>query len=229
VDDVVAIMTEIEHTLPQSDGLWWFNHLYLQVTTRVRTAIGQAVTFDDPQFLDRLDVIFGNLYFDAIAGGDANPSLAPPAWRPLLEVRMKAGVEPLQYALAGMNAHINRDLPVGIVTAYEELGGCLTSSNARHDDFERVNAILETVEAQVKTQFLSGAAATLDAIATPVDDTIAMWNIRAARDAAWTNAEVMWSLTPTPMLRQDFFDRLDRFTGFAARGLLAPLAVVRAS
>jgi hypothetical protein len=118
---------------------------------------------------------------------------------------------------------------VGIVTAYEELGGCLTSSNARHDDFERVNAILETVEAQVKTQFLSGAAATLDAIATPVDDTIAMWNIRAARDAAWTNAEVMWSLTPTPMLRQDFFDRLDRFTGFAARGLLAPLAVVRAS
>jgi hypothetical protein len=39
----------------------------------------------------------------------------------------------------------------------------------------------------------------------------------------------MWSLTPTPMLRQDFFDRLDRFTGFAARGLLAPLAVVRAS
>ena len=82
VDDVVATMTQIERTLPSSDGVWWFNHLYLRVTLGVRAAIGGAAIFHDPHFLDRLDVVFGNLYFYALAAGDSSPNQAPPAWRP---------------------------------------------------------------------------------------------------------------------------------------------------
>jgi len=54
-----------------------------------------------------------------------------------------------------------------------------------------------------------------------VDDLFAMCSIRAARDAAWTHAEVLWALRSTPSLRQSFFSSLDAFTGFAGRGLLA--------
>jgi hypothetical protein len=223
IDEVVGTMTAIEQTLSPSDGLWWFNHLYLRVTLNVRATMNTMI-FSDPVFLERLDIVFANLYFDAVAVGDGNPAAAPPAWRPLLRARSTSHVHPLQFALAGMNAHINRDLPAGIVTVFEQLGGAPRPSDARHDDFERVNGILETVEAQIKTEFATGSVAKIDELGGPVDDRLAMWSVRAARDTAWTNAQVLWALTPAPALRQDYFDHLDRFTGFAARGLLAPVA-----
>jgi hypothetical protein len=123
-----------------------------------------------------------------------------------------------------MNAHINRDLPAGIVTVFEQLGGTPRPSDARHNDFERVNGILEVVEAQIKSDFATGVVGKIDALGGPVDDRVAMWSVRAARATAWTNAQVLWALKRRPALRQDYFDRLDRFTGFAARGLLAPVA-----
>lgn len=226
IDQVVGVMTAIEHALPESDGLWWFNHLYLRVTLRVRERVTAASpgVFGDRIFLERLDVVFANLYFDAIAAGDSAPDAAPPAWRPLLSSRTAARVHPLQFALAGMNAHINRDLPQGIVSVFEQLGGVPRPSDARHDDFRRVNDILEAVEADIKQEFATGIVGKVDVLAGPVDDRLAMWSVRAARETAWTNAQVMWALKPTPALQHDYFDRLDRFTGFAARGLLAPLA-----
>ncbi len=226
VEHVISIMTGIEQTLPRSDGLWWFNHLYLEVTLAVRQTI-DATAFQDSAFLNRLDVVFGNLYFDAVAAGDSHPDAAPPAWRPLLGARARGDLKPLQFALAGMNAHINRDLPAGIVTVHEQLGGAPASSGARHDDFEQVNGLLESVETKVKAEYMTGALAVIDAATSPVDDRVAMWNVRAARDAAWTNAEVLWALKPTPTLQRDYFDRLDRLTGFASRGLLIPVATAR--
>ncbi len=226
IDDVVAAMTAIEQTLPKRDGLWWFNHLYLRVTLGVRAAIAAAgvAAFNDRTFLERLDVVFANLYFDALAAGGASPDAAPSAWRPLLASRLQPDVLPIQFALAGMNAHINRDLPWGIVSVFEQLGGSPRPDDARHDDFERVNGILETVEQQIKGEFATGPIGALDALTAPADDRVAMFSVRAARDTAWTNAQVLWALKPTPPLQRDFFDRLDRFTGFAARGLLAPVA-----
>jgi len=224
IDEVVGVMTSIELALPKSDGLWWFNHLYLRVTLGVRAAMSTSTAFGDAAFLERLDIVFADLYFDALAAGDGKPDAAPPAWRPLLSSRTAAHVHPLQFALAGMNAHINRDLPWGIVTVFEQMGGAPRPADARHDDFERVNAILETVEGQIKEEFATGVIATVDALTAPVDDRLAIFSVRAARDTAWTNAQVLWALKPTPALQQDYFDRLDRFTGFAARGLLAPLA-----
>jgi hypothetical protein len=227
IDQVVGVMTAIEQALPTSDGLWWFNHVYLRVTLSVRAAMSSASSFGDRVFLERLDVVFANLYFDALAAGETTPGAAPHAWRPLLSSRTLANVHPLQFALAGMNAHINRDLPWGIVTVFEQLGGEPRQNDGRHDDFVRVNDLLEAVEQEIKEEFATGVVGKVDALTAPVDDRIAMWNVRAAREAAWTNAEVLWALKPTPALQRDYFDRLDRFTGFAARGLLAPIALPR--
>jgi hypothetical protein len=217
-------MAAIEQALLPSDGLWWFNHLYRRVTLSVLAAMHASTAFGDPVFLERLDVVFANLYFDAVAAGDGNPEAAPSAWRPLFRARLAPHVHPLQFALAGMNAHINRDLPSGIVSVFELLGDAPRPSDARHDDYQRVNGILEAVEAEVKHEFATGVVGTIDALTAPVDDRLAMWSVRVARDTAWTNAEVLWALKPTPMLRRDYFDRLDRFTGFAAHGLLSPIA-----
>ena len=55
-----------------------------------------------------------------------------------------------------------------------------------------------------------------------LDDAIAMWDIRRARDAAWTNAEALWALRETPPLYRRYLVALDESTGLAGRGLLTP-------
>ena len=226
IAEVVDIMTILERELSDTDGLWWFNHLYLRVTLAVRSAV-TTTTFRDPAFLERLDVVFANLYFDAVAAGDADPRAAPSAWRPLFECRSQRGILSIQFALAGMNAHINRDLPAGIVATYLATGGAPVQRGARYDDFTKVNDLLEAVEAQIKIEFSTGIVALVDAVGDEADDAVAMWKVRAAREAAWTNAEVLWALRAAPALRDAFFSRLDRFTGFAGRGLLLPAAPLK--
>jgi len=161
----------------------------------------------------------------APAAGDVNPSRAPSAWRPLLCARRNSGIARLQLALAGMNAHINRDLPQGIVQVFEALGGDPSSDEARHQDFDSVNDLLERVEGEVKADFSTGVIGVVDVAAGRVDDIAAMWNVRVAREAAWTNAEVLWTLRDIPPIRGAFFDTLDRSTGLAGRGLLIATAI----
>jgi len=224
IDQVLAIMEAIDRRLPDSDGLKWFNRLYQQVTRSVRQAVA-GPTFRDARFMSELDIVFANQYFAAVAAGDVEASRAPAAWRPLLRARSSRGIARLQFALAGMNAHINRDLPQGIVRVFETLGGNLASDQARRQDFDSVNALLERVESEVKADFSIGVVGAVDVLAGRADDVAAMWKVRAARQAAWTNAQVLWTLRQTPLIRDAFFETLDKSTGLAGRGLLTPLAI----
>jgi hypothetical protein len=221
IDDVLSIMTTIDGTLPDDDGLKWFNRLYLQVTLGVRESVAGA-TFADAAFMAALDVVFANLYFSAIVCADDDLSSAPSAWRPLLAMRHQSSIARLQFALAGMNAHINRDLPVGIVSVFESLGGDPVTDVRHREDFDRVNDLLERVEGEVKTEFSRGLIGVVDKLAGRVDDVVAMWNVRKARAAAWTNAEILWTLRPARPLHDRFLDRLDGLTRLASSGLLLP-------
>jgi hypothetical protein len=44
IDEVVGVMTAIEQALPESDGVWWFNHLYLRVTLSVGRPAGASAS-----------------------------------------------------------------------------------------------------------------------------------------------------------------------------------------
>jgi hypothetical protein len=224
IDGVLSVMTGIDTALPDSDGLKWFNRLYLQVTRSVRQAVS-GTAFRDARFMTDLDVVFANLYFSAITAGGVDPSRAPTAWRPLLRARTMPRIARLQFALAGMNAHINRDLPLGIVQVFEALGGDPTTDQARRQDFDSVNALLERVEGEIKGDFSIGLIGAVDELAGRADDVAAMFKVREARYAAWTNAEVLWTLRRTPHLRDAFFERLDGLTGLAGKGLLVPVAI----
>ena len=228
ISDAIAIMTSIDENLPNNDGVKWFNRLYLRVTENVGAAVS-TTQFGDPTFLAKLDVVFANLYFSALAAGLTNADAAPSAWRPLLQARNSSGIARLQFALAGMNAHINRDLPEGIVRAFLELGGDVITDSVRENDFNSVNEILERVEQEVKAEFMLGVLGAIDRLGGPMDDAVAMWNVRTARSAAWTNAQVMWGLRRVPLLRDRFFRRLDGLVGLASRGLLLPRRRIPAS
>jgi hypothetical protein len=221
MDDVVAIMTMMDRRLADTDGVKWFNRLYLRVTERVLEAVA-AGTFGDAEFLAEFDVIFANLYFDALVRGERDLASAPSAWKPLLLARTRPGIARLQFALAGMNAHINRDLPAGLVAIFEKLGGDPLTADVQRRDFDLINDILEHVLEEVRTDFAVGLIGVVDALAGNVDNVVAMWKVRNARAAAWTNAEVLWTLKPAAQLQARFFEKLDGLTGLASRGMLLP-------
>lgn len=55
-----------------------------------------------------------------------------------------------------------------------------------------------------------------------LDDVVAMWHVRRAREAAWTNGEALWALRADPELSSSYLVALDRMVGLTARGLLVP-------
>jgi Family of unknown function (DUF5995) len=226
IEEALAVMQAIDHDLPDSDGVKWFNRLYLRVTMAVASAVGSR-TFNDAAFMTKLDVVFANLYFSALTAGSTGIDRAPSAWRPLLEARNRSGIARIQFALAGMTAHINRDLPDGIVQSFLALGGDPITGDLREKDFDSINEILERVEDEVKAEFTVGVVGAIDRLGGQVDDAVAMWKVRAARSAAWTNAQVLWGLRGLPHLRDRFFDRLDGLVGMTGRGLLLPRGPVR--
>jgi hypothetical protein len=220
IEEVVGVMTAIDERLPDDDGLKWFNRLYLRVTVAVGRSVA-AATFRDPAFLAALDVVFANLYFAALTAAETGGvERAPSAWQPLLAARHRRGLERIQFALAGMNAHINRDLPEGIVQTFAALGGDPLTDRDRYRDFDSINALLERVEKEIKAEFSVGIIHVVDELGHDVDDAVAMWKMAKARAAAWTNAKVLWMLRDVPALRNEFFGRLDGLTGLAGRGLL---------
>jgi hypothetical protein len=224
VAEVIARMQAVQSGYPSSDGVACFARLYCDVTESVHADL-PGPAFADEAFLARLDVVFANLFFSALEAYQQDAAAAPSAWAPLFAARSRPGIAPLQFALAGMNAHINRDLPIALVATCEERGLALSRSSPEHADYESVNGLLAQVEARVKASYLTGALAFVDRILhrfDRLDDVIAMWDVRQAREAAWTNGEALWALRADAGLRTEFIAALDRMVGFAGRGLLLP-------
>jgi hypothetical protein len=221
---VIDRLRTIEASAPRSDGVVCFARLYREVTEGVATELsGNNVA--DPSFVETLDVRFAGLFFSALDSYGTEPARTPSAWVPLFAERSRHGIAPLQFALAGMNAHINRDLPVALVATCRELGLGLGDGSREHADYERVDALLAQVERRVKSQYVTGWLAWIDRIIhrfQRIDDVVAMWDVNRARDAAWTNARALWALGDEQPLAGDYLLALDRMVGLASRGLLVP-------
>jgi hypothetical protein len=128
----------------------------------------------------------------------------------------------LQFALAGMNAHINRDLPVGLVQTFTALGIEMARPSAQATDYDKVNDVLASTEATVAQTYFTPLLESLHRDFDGVDDIVANWSVREARAAAWTNGEALWHLRDDETLSESFVDVLDGTVGFAGRGLLVP-------
>ena len=218
IPEVIAQMEAIDDALPRKDGVAIFNRLYLQVTLAVDSA-SAGTEFENKAFVDRLDVVFAGLYFAAEAT-IASGADCPVVWRPLVETRSQAR-EPIQFALAGMAAHINHDLPIAVVTTCEELGLAPDDDGAIHRDYQRVDGLLATVETHIASWFDTGLIADIEDV-TPqkTDEAIAMWSLAAARDVAWCHAQVLWALRDAGLVRDAYLTALAGSTELAARAML---------
>lgn len=219
IQPVIDRMNAIASGLPETDGVARFNALYLAVTREV-AAQASAGKFEDPDALALLDVVFADLYFAAYDASTAKKKV-PRAWRPLFEARERKRIAPLQFAFAGMNAHINHDLILAIVETCRRRGIAVKRDSAFHRDYLAVNKLLALVEDRIKHEFLTGDLRIADDALGRLDDVIAMWSVGRARDAAWNGAETLSHLPK--FAREPYLDTLAGTVGLAGRGLLVPV------
>jgi hypothetical protein len=216
LDGVLARMRALDAALPARDGVAVFNRVYLAVTEEVGRRIDRG-RFPDPQAAITLDVRFAERYLDAVdpQSCDRRP---PACWRPLLQFRRHPGVRPLQFALAGINAHIGHDLALAVVDACRSLG-CQPAE--LEDEFDRVGDLLVSLEERLREELMPGPD--LLQIADPLTHLLGAWSLERARDATWTAARALWALRRLPDVAEEFTERLDTAVGFAGRMMLTPL------
>jgi len=214
VDGVLGRLREIQAELPARDGVAVFNGMYLTVTERIASTIAEA-TFRSPDAMTDLDVRFANLWlsaYDASAAGGPVPT----AWRPLFAARA-AGRVPVQYALAGMNTHIEHDLPVAVVDTCRARG---LVPDDLHSDFEAVNGVLAQVESEIRRSFLDQVGREADDGMGRLAHLVSCWSIDQARDVAWVTAETLWALRDLGPLRDRYLDGLAHTVGMTTSALL---------
>lgn len=221
VNDVIAKLAAIDDALPHEDGLKWFNLLYLIVTRGVRDGAA-SVQWENPQWLERLDINFAQHYFAALHRWCFDRAATPRCWRPLLEARQRRGVMRVQFALAGINAHINHDLPIALVQTCRSMNLSMLRRGAELRDYERVNDILEVAQEKAKQFIATGVVGLIDRELGRLDDGVANWGVSKARETAWSNGRLLWRLDRVPPAREEFLKNLDRLVHLASQGMLVP-------
>lgn len=216
VAGVVQRMRAVGADLPARDGVAVFNRVYLLVTEELHARMSGGL-FETAETSRELAVRFATRYLDAVEGtaGGARP---PACWRPLLTARGHPEVRPLQFALAGINAHVGHDLPLALLdtcTARGEEPALLEA------DFERVGELLRAVEERIREELMPGPDV-LD-VADPLTHLVGSWSLERARDGAWGAFRALWGLRSFPELTEEFSDRLDAGVGLVGRCLLTPL------
>jgi hypothetical protein len=145
----------------------------------------------------------------------------PRSWQALFEARFTAGIDRIQFALAGMNAHINHDLALALLQAGGPLNFAPFAASPEHDDYEAVNGLLEAALPQALTFLATGILGEAAQDTGKIGRLLAIWNVRAARDLAWDTAVNLHLLAAGA--RTVALAAQDQITGVLGRSLLLSL------
>lgn len=217
IADVIARMEAIDALLPVDDGLKWFNQLYMLVTKEVDlNPPGGA--WKSPVWLTKLDVVFAGLYFSAVSGFVSGQTI-PSAWQALFESRYKAGIDRIQFALAGLNAHINHDLALALLATDDDLNVVPGTDSLEYADYEAVNGLLREVTPAALTALATDTLGVLAQDTGKIGRILSFWDLVAARQAAWDFADHLRGLTG--VVRDAALDAQDGLTGTIGRAIVA--------
>ena len=226
IHEVVRIMEAIQALVGRQDGVWWFTELYRRVTVSVDEAC-ETRFFRYPEWMRCLVIEFAKLYFEALESWLAGRYReCPPAWRVLFSRRLllrKRGYSPLQFALAGVNAHIQRDLAFAAIRATKQYAGGKLSMDQVRGDYTRVNRILEQVEVDAMRIMATGWIRALADRVHPLDRFAAMQMIRVARAIAFQVGKAQLSLEGrAPRFAKALQTGVEWYAWFWGRVLLLP-------
>lgn len=174
--------------------------------------------FDDEAGIIQLDRVFANLYFAAAAQhatGDA-----PPAWRIAFEAADSGRSNAEQDLFLGMNAHIQRDLPVALAA----VGLVDPNGASRKPDHDRVNEILSGVLDDIQDELgarYDPLITLTDASPSPVDEEGPLETLKSWREGAWRNAERL-TLAKNEAERAEVMSQIETYAQTWARIIAAP-------
>ena len=170
---------------------------------------------------------FAGLYFGALKTHLAGQRAAG-RWRALLDRHNQAAIARIQFALAGVNAHINHDLPIALVATSTLMGTVPSHSTKQYADYTALNTTLDglvdVAKRELHLRLLGDALPPL----SHVEDSVAAFSVSAAREGAWNSAEILWALRNFPMLRDRTVANIDGLTTLAGKGILAPVPIAAA-
>jgi hypothetical protein len=200
VDKTIREMTRRFDALASScDHAAIFSLTYLRVTEEYRRTIDEPF-FDDTAFVNHEDTVFARYYFSAFDAWSAGRvEHVPPAWRIAFDTAQRAAVSATGDLLLGINAHVQRDLPLVLYAA----GLVRPDGTSRKADHDRVDVILNRVADDVLAEIARRFDPTVDDTDLPTTlDAAAVFQLLAGwREKAWRNAELL-ATAPTPAARE---------------------------
>jgi hypothetical protein len=198
-----------------------FNHLYLTITAEILERLQQGA-FRDPTFLTRLDVEFAKRYFDALRRWGYSASETPESWKVLFQRLNDRDVRSLPAAAAGVNAHVNFDLPFALLRTWEALeSGPWTE--LQHQDYLLINDIFFEEIPALRRSYLTTCQLFIDRLNGRIDDWYQDRLVELARNLAWTDAVRLWPIRDNPSALQKAQISLDLRAAVVGWALLSPL------
>lgn len=163
---------------------------YLRTTQTYKWARDQPNCFNDTAWVNHEDAVFAKYYFNAYdnwAAGRLNQ--VPAAWRIAFDSAAQRRVTASGNLLLGMNAHVNRDLPIALAN----IGIATPDGQSRKPDHDKVDQFLNTVVQPLLTELAARFDPNTINIVTPygVGYTGLFQTLAAWRELAWRNAELL--------------------------------------
>jgi Family of unknown function (DUF5995) len=191
IEELIARMAALLEPLEAAgDKRRYFHATYLRTTIAVAAEIGCG-GFADAEWVERWDVVFADLYLDALEG-DLAGRTPPRPWE--IAFCTPAGLPPLRHVLLGLNAHINYDLPQALVAVISDEqfddAVLLARREADHRAIDEVLTSRVAAEGDELTR-LSGPAPVLDRLLRPASRLGTRRFLREAREKVWANAAVL--------------------------------------
>ena len=168
-----------------------FHAVYMRNTVAVKEDLERG-GFLDRVWVEEWDVVFANLYLDALDRWNRGQMPSEP-WRVAFEAARDASISPLHHVLVGLNAHLNYDLPQAFlaVVADDEFED-RELVRRRFRDFKHIDDI---VVRRVKEEDLElrkvedpGDRTFVDRLLTPFNRMASKRFLKEARRKVWHNA-----------------------------------------
>lgn len=186
VADVAARIRQRLDSLPAGAGHRApFLSAYLRTTEAVDSALRDGL-FGDPEWVQRWDVAFADLYFtahDADLAGDRAAVARP--WR--LAFAAPAELPALRHVLLGVNAHVNYDLPqamLAVISPEDWTDPDLIAGRGR--DHERIDTVLAG-RVRAEDAEIEDHRRLLDQALAPLNRLSSKRFLREARQKVWHN------------------------------------------
>ncbi|NYG05771.1 hypothetical protein BJ986_000258 [Phycicoccus badiiscoriae] len=188
--DIARVVAAMDARLVRMPPERSAQRLFLETYRRTTLAVGAAIAdaqFEDPEWVERWDVVFADLYLDALDLDLAGSPDVPRPWR--LAFDAPESLPALRHVLLGINAHINYDLPqalLAVISDAEFADPVVVARRAR--DHERIDGVLSgRVAAEDDELGVVSARSLLDRVLQPLNRLSSKRFLREARQKVWHN------------------------------------------